>query len=40
MIPVDVDEVVRLTGATVVGTPAAATVTAGVEVDSRLVEPG
>ena len=40
MIPLDVDEVVRLTGATLVGTPAAAQVTAGVEVDSRLVRPG
>ena len=40
MIPLDVDEVVRLTGATVVGTPSAPSVTAGVEVDSRLVQPG
>ena len=40
MIPLDVDEVVRLTGATVVGTPAPSQVTADVEVDSRLVRPG
>jgi UDP-N-acetylmuramoyl-tripeptide--D-alanyl-D-alanine ligase len=40
VIPLDVDEVVRLTGATVVGTPTAPTVTADVEVDSRLVRPG
>ena len=40
MIPVDLDDVVRLTGATVVGTPAARQVTADVEVDSRLVRRG
>ena len=40
MIDLDVDEVVRLTGATVVGTPTADRVTADVEVDSRLVRPG
>jgi UDP-N-acetylmuramoyl-tripeptide--D-alanyl-D-alanine ligase len=40
VIALDVDEVVRLTGAALVGTPTASTVTADVEVDSRLVRPG
>ncbi len=40
MIPVDLTDVVRITGATVVGVPAAEQVTADVEVDSRLVRPG
>jgi UDP-N-acetylmuramoyl-tripeptide--D-alanyl-D-alanine ligase len=40
MIPTSVADVVRLTGATVVGRPTAERVTADVEVDSRLVAPG
>ena len=40
MIPIELDEVVRLTGARLLGTPAAASVTGDVEVDSRLVRPG
>jgi UDP-N-acetylmuramoyl-tripeptide--D-alanyl-D-alanine ligase len=40
VIPLDVDEVVRLTGAAVVGPLTAPQVTADVEVDSRLVRPG
>jgi UDP-N-acetylmuramoyl-tripeptide--D-alanyl-D-alanine ligase len=40
VIALDVDEVVRLTGAAVVGTPTGDRVTADVEVDSRLVRPG
>ncbi|MBC7375163.1 MAG: UDP-N-acetylmuramoyl-tripeptide--D-alanyl-D-alanine ligase, partial [Frankiales bacterium] len=40
MIEVALDEVVEITGATVVGTPTAQVVTADVEVDSRLVAPG
>ena len=40
MIPLQVHEVARLTGATVVGEPRAPLVTADVEVDSRQVRPG
>ncbi len=40
MIPLHLDDVVRLTGATVTGTPTADRVTADVEVDSRLVRQG
>ena len=40
MIPLPLDEVVALTGATVVGRPGAAQISADVEVDSRLVRPG
>jgi UDP-N-acetylmuramoyl-tripeptide--D-alanyl-D-alanine ligase len=40
VIPLHVQEVVRLTGATVVGDPGAPVVTADVEVDSRRVQPG
>jgi UDP-N-acetylmuramoyl-tripeptide--D-alanyl-D-alanine ligase len=40
VIPLSVDEVVRVTGATVVGAPAAPRITAEVVVDSRQVRPG
>jgi len=40
VIPTSLDEIARTTGATLVGPPAAADVTADVEVDSRLVRPG
>ncbi|TAL14720.1 MAG: UDP-N-acetylmuramoyl-tripeptide--D-alanyl-D-alanine ligase, partial [Frankiales bacterium] len=40
MIPVDLADVVAITGATLAGTPTADRLTAGVEVDSRLVRPG
>ncbi len=40
MIPVDLAEVAQVTGATVTGAPRADRVTADVEVDSRLVQPG
>ena len=40
MIPTSLDEVVRITGSTIVGHPAGGRITADVEVDSRLVLPG
>ena len=40
MIPISLDEVAAITGATVVGRPGGDAVTADVEVDSRLVRPG
>ena len=40
MIPLSLDEVARVTGATVVGEPAAPRITADVVVDSRQVRPG
>jgi UDP-N-acetylmuramoyl-tripeptide--D-alanyl-D-alanine ligase len=40
VIPLPVDEVARVTGATVVGTPRAPRITADVVVDSRQVSPG